>query len=76
MFVFKQELKIRYCPKWPGSFFLTKGTLAVVAHDEYAEIDLDKAKSFMRTPVIVDGRKVFDKNKCMKKGFIFRAISR
>ncbi|MFW9786850.1 MAG: nucleotide sugar dehydrogenase [Candidatus Thorarchaeota archaeon] len=48
----------------------------VTAHDEYSDIDLDKAKSLMRTPVIVDGRKVFDKDKCMKKGFIFRAIGR
>ena len=48
----------------------------VTAHDEYFELDLDKAKSLMRTPVIVDGRKVFDKDKCEKKGYIFKAIGR
>jgi len=48
----------------------------VTAHSQYRELDLDHIRQLMRTPVIVDGRKVFDKDECLKKGFIFRGIGR
>ena len=46
----------------------------VTAHDEYKDLDLDDIKKIMRTPVIVDGRNVFDKNECISKGFIYRGV--
>ncbi|MFW9975492.1 MAG: nucleotide sugar dehydrogenase [Candidatus Thorarchaeota archaeon] len=46
----------------------------VTAHDEYAQLDLDEIKKLMRTPIIIDGRKVFDKNECISKGFIYRGV--
>lgn len=48
----------------------------VTAHDQYHSIDLAHLKGLMRTPVIVDGRHVFDKDECIAKGFIFRGIGR
>ncbi len=48
----------------------------VTAHSVYSDIDLRHVKSLMRTPVIVDGRKVFNKNECEDMGFIFRGIGR
>ncbi len=48
----------------------------VTAHDDYHNVDLDHLKKLMRTPVIVDGRKVFDKKECYAKGFVFRGIGR
>ncbi len=48
----------------------------VTEHSQYYDLDLDHVKSLMRTPIIVDGRKVVDKEECIKKGFIFRGIGR
>ena len=48
----------------------------VTAHNEYNSLDLDEVKNLMRTPVIVDGRKVFDKEECIRRGIIFRGIGR
>jgi len=50
--------------------------VVVTAHDEYREINLDEIKKVMRTPVIVDGRNVFDKKECISKGFIYRGVGR
>lgn len=46
----------------------------VTAHDEYGQLDLDEIKKLMRTPIIVDGRNVFDKKQCLSKGFIYRGV--
>ena len=46
----------------------------VTAHDEYKNLDLSTVKRLMRTPVIVDGRNVFDKGDCISKGFIYRGV--
>jgi UDP-N-acetyl-D-mannosaminuronic acid dehydrogenase len=46
----------------------------VTAHDEYKRIDLDEVKKLMRTPIIIDGRNVFDKDECISKGFIYRGV--
>jgi len=46
----------------------------VTAHDEYKQLDLDEIKKIMRTPVLVDGRNVLDKEECILKGFIYRGV--
>ncbi len=48
----------------------------VTAHSVYHNINLEHVKSIMGTPVIVDGRKVFDRDECEGQGFIFRGIGR
>jgi UDP-N-acetyl-D-mannosaminuronic acid dehydrogenase len=46
----------------------------VTKHKEYYDIDLYKLKKKMRTPILVDGRNVFDRDKANKSGFTFRGI--
>ncbi len=48
----------------------------VTKHKEYFDLDLDKIKKAMRTPAIVDGRNVFDKDKVVAKGFEYRCIGK
>jgi UDP-N-acetyl-D-mannosaminuronic acid dehydrogenase len=48
----------------------------VTAHAEYSDLDLDKVKSLMRTPIIVDGRNFFDGAACIAKGFSYVSIGR
>lgn len=52
-----------------------KDCVAVVTkHREYYDIDLRWLKDKMRTPIIVDGRNVFDPREARKAGFTFRGV--
>ncbi|MGQ9514442.1 MAG: nucleotide sugar dehydrogenase [Thermoproteota archaeon] len=46
----------------------------VTNHDEYKKLSLKKIKKWMRTPLIVDGRNVFIKSKCLQEGFHYLGI--
>ena len=46
----------------------------VTKHREYSEIDLNWLKGTMRTPIIVDGRNIFNSLKAKKAGFTFRGV--
>ena len=49
-------------------------TILMTAHDEFREIDLMKVKELMTTPIIIDGRRVFDPEKTKSLGFVYRGI--
>ncbi len=46
----------------------------VTKHQEYNNIDLEQLKEAMRTPIIVDGRNVFNPKDTKKLGFTFRGV--
>jgi UDP-N-acetyl-D-mannosaminuronic acid dehydrogenase len=48
----------------------------VTKHRMYFDLDLEHVKSLMRTPVIVDGRNVFDAKACREAGFVYRGIGK
>ncbi|MBD3408064.1 MAG: nucleotide sugar dehydrogenase [Candidatus Lokiarchaeota archaeon] len=48
----------------------------VTKHKEYYEAELDKLKSIMRTPIIVDGRNVWQQKEVEEAGFEYRAIGK
>jgi UDP-N-acetyl-D-mannosaminuronic acid dehydrogenase len=48
----------------------------VTKHKEYSSLDFEKLKKLMRTPVIVDGRNVFDRDELDAKGFEYRAVGK
>lgn len=43
-------------------------------HREYYNIDLADLKKRVRTPIIIDGRNIFDKKLVEEKGFIYRKV--
>ncbi|MFX1417630.1 MAG: nucleotide sugar dehydrogenase [Promethearchaeota archaeon] len=43
-------------------------------HKEYYNIDLDELKKKVRTPIIIDGRNIFNKKLIEGKGFIYRKV--
>ena len=43
-------------------------------HKEYYKIDLDDCKTKMKTPIIIDGRNIFNKDVIINKGFIYRKV--
>ncbi len=48
----------------------------VTAHSAYKALDLGHIKKTLRTPIIVDGRNVFDKDECVKMGFVYFGIGK
>jgi len=43
-------------------------------HKQYYNIDLDDLKKRLRTPIIIDGRNIFNREKLKSKGFIYRKV--
>ena len=50
--------------------------ILITAHREYREMDLEKAAKLMRTPILIDGRNVFDPAQAKAAGFKFRAVGK
>jgi len=49
--------------------------LAIVTEwDEFKNLDLEKIKSLLKTPIIFDGRNIFKKEKMEELGFIYKGI--
>ncbi|MEE9150280.1 MAG: nucleotide sugar dehydrogenase [Thermoplasmata archaeon] len=48
----------------------------VTAHTEYKNLNLERIKELMRTSIMVDGRNVFERDVCNRKGFIYRGIGK
>ena len=45
-------------------------------HDEYKSINPEKLKSLLRTKVIIDGRNLFNAEKYLNEGFVFKGVGR
>jgi len=46
----------------------------VTDHDSYRKIGLKSIKNLMRTPIIIDGRNIFKKERCLREGLIYHGI--
>ena len=46
----------------------------MTAHREFREIDLQRVKEGMRTAVMIDGRRVFDRDEVRRLGFMYRGV--
>jgi len=48
----------------------------VTKHKEYQNLDLQSLKTKMNTPIIVDGRNIYQKEECERLGFIFKGVGK
>lgn len=48
--------------------------LLMTAHNEFRKLDLGRMRRLMRTPIIIDGRRVFDPDEAARHGFMYRGI--
>jgi UDP-N-acetyl-D-mannosaminuronic acid dehydrogenase len=46
----------------------------LVAHDQYRAIDLAQLRRLLRTPILIDGRRLFDPDTVKTAGFIARCV--
>jgi len=67
-----------YVPEYQGVWEqMAQGcdaAVIMVSHRDYMKIDPRKLKSLLRTPVLVDGRKVIDTTQAKAAGLIYRCI--
>jgi len=52
------------------------GVVLMTKHDVYSSITPERLKRTMRTPVIVDGRNLFDPEGFIREGFSFRGVGK
>jgi UDP-N-acetyl-D-mannosaminuronate dehydrogenase len=48
--------------------------ILMVAHDEYHRLNLQDLKEWMSTPILVDGRNVWDKTRARELGFVYAGV--
>lgn len=48
----------------------------VTKHKDYLNLDLNSIKAKMRTPILVDGRNVYQKENCEQLGFIYKGVGK
>jgi UDPglucose 6-dehydrogenase len=50
--------------------------IVVTEWNEFKQLDLDKVKSLLKSPVIYDGRNIYEPGRMKEMGFTYRAIGR
>jgi UDPglucose 6-dehydrogenase len=77
MEVSRKMLKgVKFCK---GPYEVARGSDALVIvteWDEFKQLNLDKLRSIMTHPIIIDGRNIFDPAVMEEKGFIYKSIGR
>jgi UDP-N-acetyl-D-mannosaminuronic acid dehydrogenase len=67
-----------YVPGYQGDLLaMAKGcdaAVVMVRHDEYIELNLVDLRFALSTPILIDGRHVFDKTQVSANKFLYRAI--
>jgi len=48
--------------------------ILVTKHKQYYDLTLDQLKQTLRTPIIIDGRNVWNRHQALQKGFTFRGV--
>jgi nucleotide sugar dehydrogenase len=54
-----------------------KGSDAIVLitpHDDFKSIDFEKVKELMKSPIVIDGRRIYDPDKLRNIGFCYKGI--
>ena len=46
----------------------------MTGHDEFKDINMQKTKELMKTPIIIDGRRMFIQTDMVELGFHYRGI--
>jgi len=67
---------IQYCKDAYEVADKSDALLLITEWDEFKSLDFKKIKGLMKTPIIVDGRNMFDSEKLMAMGFMYRGVGR
>ena len=48
--------------------------VVMTSHNIFKDMDLDRAKKLMNNPLVIDGRRIFNKDNLNKKGFTYKGV--
>ena len=63
-----------YTGDWEKAVRDADAAVFMVAHDLYRAAPLEKIRTLLRTPVLVDGRRVFDPQEAARCGLVYRCV--
>jgi len=72
----RPNLDICYCPSIEEVAFGSDALIIVTEWEEFRSLKLSRLKELMRTPVIIDGRNMFDPETVRKAGFEYHGIGK
>ncbi|HEY9286581.1 MAG TPA: UDP-glucose/GDP-mannose dehydrogenase family protein, partial [Candidatus Dormibacteraeota bacterium] len=67
---------IEYCPDAYAVADGADALLVVTDWQEFIDLDLQRLKSTMRRPVLIDGRNIYDPRAMRELGFVYRGVGR
>jgi len=76
MEVARNIMKIEFCG---NAYETAQGADAIVVvtdWNEFKQLDMDRIRNSMRTPVVIDGRNIYDPDKMHEMGFVYRGFGR
>jgi UDPglucose 6-dehydrogenase len=50
--------------------------MVITEWNEFKQLDLEKIKSFLKSPIIYDGRNIYEPSRMKEMGFIYKAVGR
>jgi UDP-N-acetyl-D-mannosaminuronic acid dehydrogenase len=69
-----------WVPEYQGDLFERvvgcDAAVMMVGHRAYHTLDLDTLKKLLRTPIVIDGRGIFDMAQMQAAGFVYRGVGR
>ena len=68
--------RVKYSPTPYDALPGADGLFLVTEWNEFRHPDFDRMKSLMKTPVVFDGRNVYDPGRMREKGFVYFGIGR
>jgi UDPglucose 6-dehydrogenase len=72
----RQLNSVQYCDDAYAVASGADALLVVTDWDEFKTLDLERLKTLMRRPVIVDGRNIYDPSRMRELGFVYRGVGR
>ncbi len=74
--VIKEDENLKYVDSPYKACENAEALIIVTEWDEYRELDLNKIKEIMKTPIIIDGRNIFKPEEVIKLGFEYYCMGR
>ena len=71
-----QEFEIPFTKDLNEAIKDSNAIMLVTKHKEYFNLDLNKIKNKMKTHILIDGRNIYDKEKCEKFSFIYKGVGK
>ncbi|MFC1484950.1 UDP-glucose dehydrogenase family protein [bacterium] len=66
--------RVNYCKNIYEASEDADATIILTEWDEFKNIDFEKLKKQLKTPIIIDGRNMFDEHELREKGFIYKGV--